>query len=228
MASGSPRKTSHEADLVEGPAAGAPAPGGDGVPTRQRLGDRSGHLISIFVTELSFATLSVMPCRPLVRSATEDLPSRKRVPQHELVLVHAVVVHELPGEDVLPGVAEHLRLRHQRGGAEAVGRHGVLDHGRRQLGLGEVGRRLLGQHDPEQLLAAGHVLALARDDERLTRRAVQRRRTAASSTASTVGSGAPVISKPSAWSGPSSRSRSRNPTGRAGRPGRCSTGTGPR
>ena len=74
----------------------------------------------------------------------------------------------------MPAASSIVGLRQQRGRTETVRGHQALDDRRRQPGLGEVGRRLLGQHGPQQLLAAGDVLALGRDDERLTGRAAQR------------------------------------------------------
>ena len=116
----------------------------------------------------------MISCSPEVSAATSALPARKLFQIDELVGVHAVQVDELPGEDVGPGGAEQVVLRDQGGRAETVSRDGALDDGRRELGLGEVRGGLLGEHRPEQLLAAGHVLALRRDHERLAGRAVQR------------------------------------------------------
>ena len=137
------------------PPGGRPGPAAGG---RRPAGRGAGHVIVSFFTDESLAILSVMFCRPLVSPATSSLAGQERVPDHQLVGVHAVVVDELVVEDVAAGGVQHLRLRDQRGRPEPVGRHQALDDRRRETGLGEVGRGRLRQHRAQDLLAARDVL----------------------------------------------------------------------
>ena len=67
----------HEADPVEGQPTPAPPGRGGGAPARPQRCDDRGHFTSIFLTESSSRTLSVISCSPWVSLATSDLPSRK-------------------------------------------------------------------------------------------------------------------------------------------------------
>src|SRR5206468_7409676 len=74
---GHPEEDQQEADPVERQRPPAAPGAGTGPRTRLQRCDHCGHFTSIFLTESSLATLSVMPCSDLVSVATSDLPSRK-------------------------------------------------------------------------------------------------------------------------------------------------------